>query len=57
MLLLKSLLLPWVIRLFVFLHSSVKMYLYFLEETTEHFSHTGREYDVGLVNFSRKENS
>jgi len=57
MLLLRSQLLPCVIQLLVFLHSSVKTYIYFLEEMTGHFSHIGMEYDVRLVNFSREENS
>lgn len=57
MLLLRSQLLACVIQLLGFLHSSVKTYIYFLEEMTEHFSHIGMEYDVRLVNFSREENS
>lgn len=57
MLLLRSKLLPCVIQLSGFLHSSVQIYIYFLEEITEHFSPIGMEYDARLVNFSREENS
>lgn len=39
-----------------FLHSSAKIYMYYLEEITEHFSPIGMESDPRLVNFAREEN-